>query len=206
MGVGGRDDADDDFVVFEIHSANPIHVEVVQRGIDWYRRVLVCQTMAADDAAGEPGPRTGLAEHLYTMSESAGVRLALVNASSDRCLNLSVQMKELRYCGKLLAVFRVYLLLMYNFCCSGLFHSRAPLASDVASVSTTDLLPPQSATLAVVLSQAAPGIARGWAMSAKSTSTAAGAAVLQPTTAPGSSPGVSLGGIHFPWKFVNAAR
>jgi hypothetical protein len=98
VGAGGTDDADDDFVVFEFHSANPVQVEVVQRGVDWYRRVLVSQTMAEADAASDDAAstRTGLAASLYTMSESAGVRVALVNPSPTRSLSTSIEMRELR--------------------------------------------------------------------------------------------------------------
>jgi hypothetical protein len=95
VGAGGRDNADNDFVVFELHSAHEVYVEVVEREIEWYRRVLVCQTIAEDDAAEARAPRGGLSAHLYTMSESAGVRLALINDTADRCLSMTVRMEKL---------------------------------------------------------------------------------------------------------------
>ena len=121
-------------------------------------------------------------QFLYSMSESAGARFAIVNWDRERSKSVTLTTKNLK----------------------GLLHSRGRVGSEVEELVTVHSLPPQvrlpfistcqsttgafkflsliityllhsciyaqqSAQLAAVLSQSLPGVARSWSVQAEST-------------------------------------
>ena len=95
----------------------------VQRDVGWYRRVLLCQTIAEgarEDSRSKGAPSSGT-KVIYTMSEDAGARFVLVNWAPDRSVSVTLRLSELR----------------------GLLHSRGPVAKEAAEVATNDALPPR---------------------------------------------------------------
>lgn len=174
--TGRGDDAYGDFVVLEIRSAHPVSaVQVVQRGVDWFRRVLLCQTLAVGDGGGESHSSSGPV--LYTMQEDAGARFAVINSALDRVLTVSLHLSGLR----------------------GVLHSRGPAeGAEVEGVVTQDTLAPQMAQLVAVLSQSLPMVGRAWAMNAEMSDrhlgsvSAVGSLAVPPAS----------WGLHLPWRIA----